>query len=126
MGAAHTAVLGESNSAARKELARFNLISRGLNELAKLPALLFINRCLQILNLGCVLAHEDGQSNIGDPSHPGITDKLWIERQKTLRLFRIAASRRFPVDDAFRPVQLTDCVYVRKELAPGWEGANQL
>ena len=81
MGAAHTAVLGKSNSAVRKELAGFNLISGGLHQLAKFPALLFINDCLQILNLGCVLSHEDDQSNIGDPSHPGITDQLWIERQ---------------------------------------------
>ena len=68
MRAAHTSVLGESNSAVRKELARFNLISGGLNQLAKLSALLFVDACLQILNLGCVLAHEDDQSNIGDPS----------------------------------------------------------
>src|SRR5271156_550116 len=120
MGAAHTPILTESNSAVRKKLAHFNLISGGLNEQAKLPTLLVINRCLQILNLGCVLAHEDDQSNIRNPSHPGIADQLWIECQKTLRLFRIATRRRFPVDDAFCPVQLADCIYVRKELAPGW------
>src|SRR5271170_6688278 len=54
MRAAHTAVLGESDSTVRKELTRFNLVDRRLHQLAKFPALLLINRCLQILNLGCV------------------------------------------------------------------------
>src|SRR5271168_5437819 len=120
MGAAHTAVLGKSNSAVRKELAGFNLISGGLNQLAKLPALLVINRCLKILNLGCVLSYENDQSNIGDSRHPGITDQLRIECQQALRLFGIAAGRRFPIDDAFRPVQLTDSVDIGEELAHGW------
>ena len=39
----------------RKELTRFNLIGRRFNQLAKFSALLVINGCLQILNLGCVL-----------------------------------------------------------------------
>src|SRR5271170_1459400 len=59
MRAAHTSVLGKTDSAVRQELPRFNLIYRSLDQLAKLPALLFVNGCLQILNLGCVLAHED-------------------------------------------------------------------
>ena len=105
----------------RKELACFNLVCSCFNWLAKFPALLFINRCLQILNFGRALSHEDDQSNIRDPSHPGITNQLRIECQQTLRLFRIAIRRRFPVDDAFRSVQLADCVYVRKKLAPGWK-----
>jgi hypothetical protein len=46
---------------------------------AKLPALLLIDGCLQILNLGCVLSHENDQGNIGDSGHPGITNQLWIE-----------------------------------------------
>src|SRR5271156_6806243 len=120
MGAAHTTVLGKSNSAVRKEVAGFDLIRGCLNQLAKLPTLLLVNRCLQILNFGRVLANEDDQSNIGDPSHPGIADQLWIQSQQTQRLLRVAAGRRFPVDNAFRPVQFTNSVNVRKELAPGW------
>src|SRR5271154_5705263 len=125
MSAAHTAVLGKADPAVRKELPRFNLISGGLNQLAKLPALLFSDGYPQILNLRCVLAHEDNQSNIRNASHPGITNQLGIECQKTLRLFRIAAGRRFPVDDAFRPIQLTDRIEVREELAPGGKRARQ-
>ena len=35
----------------RMELARFDLIGRGLHQLAKLPALLLINGCPQMLDL---------------------------------------------------------------------------
>src|SRR5271155_3204601 len=119
MWTAHTSVLGKTDSAVRKELPRFNLICSCHNQLAKLPTLLFVYGCLQILNLGCVLSHEDNQSNIRDPSHPGITNQLWIECQETLWLVRIAAGRRFPVDNAFRPVELADRIDIRKELAPG-------
>src|SRR5271154_3630074 len=125
MRATHTSVLGKANPAVRKELARFNLISCSLNQLAKFPSLLFINARLQILNFRRVLSHEDNQSNIREPSHPGIADELWIEGQEPLRLFWIAAGRRFPVDDAFLPVEFTNSVYVREELAPGRERARQ-
>ena len=64
----------------RKKVPRFNLIDRCLHQLAKLAALLLVDRCFQILNLRCVLPHEDNQSNIGDPSHPGVTDQWWVER----------------------------------------------
>ena len=121
MGAAHTPVLWETNSAVRKELPRFNLISGGLNKLAKFPTLLFINDCLQILNLGCILAHENNQSNTGDPRHPGIANQLRIECEKTLRLLRVAAGRRFPVDNALCRVQFADRINVRKEVAPRWK-----
>src|SRR5271156_5648212 len=113
MWTAHTSVLGKTDSAVRKELPRFNLICSCLNQLAKLPTLLLIYGCLQILNLGCVLSSEDGQGVIRNPSHPGITNQLRIERQQTLRLFRIAAGRRFPVDDATLPVKFTDRINVR-------------
>src|SRR5271154_3140335 len=116
MRAAHTAILGKSDSAVRKELPRFNLIHGCLDQLAKLPPLLLVNGGLQILNFRCALADEDDQSDIGDPSHPGITNQLRIERQETLRLIRIAAGRRFPVDEAFRPVELADRIDIRKEL----------
>src|SRR5271170_7692970 len=72
VGTTHTAVLGKSNAAGRKKLTRFNLIDCGLNQLAKFPALLVSNRCLQILNFGCVLSYEDDQGNIGDSRHPGV------------------------------------------------------
>ena len=68
--------------------------------MTKLPTLLFISGCLQILNFRCVLSNEDDQGNIGDSGHPGTTNQLWIEGQETLRLFGVSGCGRFPIDDA--------------------------
>ena len=45
MWAAYAAVLGESNSAVGKKMARFNLVDGCLHQLTKIPALLFIDGC---------------------------------------------------------------------------------
>lgn len=97
MRATHTAVLGKTNSAARKESARFNLIGGGLNQLAKLLALLFINGGSSDAESRCVFSNENKQSNTGDSSLQGITDQLWIECRETLWLFRIEACGRLPI-----------------------------
>src|SRR5215467_12739424 len=104
MGAAHTPVLRKSNAAVWKEVSCLDLIDRSLYQLAKLPALVFIDGCLQILNFGCVLSDKDDERNLRNASHPGITNQLWVESQETLRLFRVSGCRRFPVDDRFRPI----------------------
>src|SRR6516162_6536738 len=126
MGAAHTPVLRESNAAVREELSCLDLIDRSLNQLAKLPALLFVDRGLQVLNLRCVLSYKYDQGNLRNASHPGITNELWIESQKTLRLFRISGCGRFPVDDAFCPVHLANRIDVRHEIGARWQRAGQL
>jgi hypothetical protein len=101
MRATFASVLRETNSAVRKELARFDLTDGCLYQLTELPAPPFINGCLQKLSFRCALSDEDNQSNIGDSCHPGITNRLWSEGQETLRLFGISGCRRFPIDDAF-------------------------
>src|SRR5215472_4948572 len=98
MGAAHTPVLRKSNAAVREELPCLDLIDRSLNQLPKLPALLFVDRGLQILNLRCVLSYKDDQSNLRNARHPGITNELRIESQKTFGLFRVSGCGCFPVD----------------------------
>src|SRR5215469_3069116 len=126
MGAAHTSVLRKSNAAVREELSCLDLIDRSLNQLAKLPALPFVDRGLQILNLRCVLSYKDDQGNLRNASHPGITNELWIESQKTFRLFRISGCGRFPVDDAFCSVHLANRIDVRHEITATRERAGQL
>src|SRR6516225_8453494 len=112
MGAAHTPVLRKSNTTVREELSCLDLIDRGLNQLAKLPALTFVDRGRQILNLRCVLSYKYDQGNLRNASHPGITNELRIESQKTFRLFRISGGGRFPIDDAFHPVHLANRIDV--------------
>src|SRR6516162_6299741 len=126
MGAAHTPVLRESNTAVREELSCLDLIDRSLNQLAKLPALTFVDRCFQILNFGCVLSNKDDESNLRNTSHPGITNELWVKSQKTFRLFRISGGGRFPVDDAFCSIHLANRIDVRHEITATRERAGQL
>src|SRR6516162_5580273 len=126
MRAACASVLRKSNAAVREELPCLDLIDCSLNQLAKLPALLFVDRGLQILNLRCVLSHKYDQGNFRNASHPGVANELRIESQKTLRLFRISGCRRFPVDDAFRSIHLSDRIDVRHEITATKERACQL
>jgi len=68
MGAAHTPVLRESNTAVREELSCLDLIDRSLNQLAKLPALTFVDRGFQILNFGCVLSNKTTRATLEIPA----------------------------------------------------------
>src|SRR6516165_4477039 len=126
MRAACASVLRKSNAAVREELPCLDLIDRSLNQLAKLPALLFVDRGLQVLNLRCVLSYKYDQGNFRNASHLGITNELRIESQKTLRLFRISGCGRFPVDDAFCPVHLANRIDVGHEITATRERAGQL
>src|SRR6516164_4747101 len=108
MGTAHTPVLRESNTAVREELSCLDLIDRSLYQLAKLPALIFGDGGFQVLNFRCAFSYKYNQGNLRNASHPGITNELWVECQKTLRLFRISGCGRFPVDNAFRSIHLAD------------------
>src|SRR6516164_6901592 len=126
MRAACASVLRKSNAAVREELPCLDLVDRSLNQLAKLPALLFVDRGLQILNFGCVLSYKYDQGNLRDSGHPGITNELRIEGQKTFRLFRISGGGRFPVDDAFRSIHLSNRIDVRHEIGARRQRAGQL
>src|SRR6516162_3603239 len=126
MGAVHTPVLRKPNAAVRKELPCLYLIDRSFNQLAKLPALLFVDRGLQILNLRCVLSNKYDQGNLRNAGHPGITNELRVESQKTLRLFRISGGGRFPVDDAFCSIHLANRINVGHEITATRQRAGQL
>jgi hypothetical protein len=124
--AACASVLRETNAAVREELSCLDLIDRSLNQLAKLSALIFVDGRLQVLNFGCVFPNKDDERNLRNAGHPGITNELRIESQKTLGLFRIPGCRCFPVDDAFRPIHLTNRIDVRHEITAWRERARQL
>src|SRR5579862_3852371 len=117
MGTADASVLWKANPAVREEMASFNLLDGCFHQLAKFSTLFFVDGCLQILNFGRGLSNKHHQRDIRDSSHPGIADELWIKRQETIGLFRIARSSRFPIEDAICPVQLANCIHVRYKFA---------
>jgi hypothetical protein len=73
MRTAQTAILGKPDAAVWRELDGLDLTYCRPNELTEFPALLFRNRCPQILDLGLMLSHEDDQSYFRNACHPGIT-----------------------------------------------------
>src|SRR6201993_1776 len=117
MGTADASVLWKADSAVREKMAGFNLLHGGFHQLAKFPALFFVDGCLQILNFGRGLSNKHNQGDIRDSGHPGVADQLWIKRQESIGLFRIALSCRFPIEDAIRPVQLANRIDVRYKFA---------
>ena len=117
MGTADASVLRKADPAVGEKMAGFNLLDGCFHQLAKFPTLFFVDDCFQILNFGRAFPNEHHQRDIRDSSYPGVADQLWIERQETIGLFRIARSCRFPIEDAFRPVQLANCIHVRYKFA---------
>jgi len=68
MGATHTPVLRKPYATVREELSCLDLIDRSLNQLAKLPALTFVDRGFQILNFGCVLSNKTTRATLEIPA----------------------------------------------------------
>ena len=112
MGTADASVLWKTDPAVREKMAGFNLLNGCFHQLAKFPTLFFIDGCLQILNFGRAFANKHHQGDIRYSGHPGVAYELRIERQETIRLFRIARCCRFPIEDAFRAVQLANRIHV--------------
>jgi len=100
MRAAHAAVLGEANASVREELARFDLADGLLDQLAKLPMLLFTDRGVQVLNLRHTLADEHHQSHVCDAADPGVADQLRVQGKQPFRYRGVAAGGGFPLQQA--------------------------
>src|SRR5713226_3844233 len=118
MWATHASVLGKADTAVRNKLSRFDLADRCLDKPSELLPLLFRDRRSQILNFGSMLSDEDDQCHLRNPTDPGITDELRIERKQSLGLHRIAAGCGLPVDQAVLAIDLPDGIKIRDEFAP--------
>src|SRR5258708_36713392 len=121
MWAAHAAVLGKADTAVRNKLSRFDLTDRCLHKAPELLTLLFRDRRSQILNFGSMLPDEDDQCYFRNPTDPGITDELWVERKQSLGLHRIAARCRLPVDQAVLAIDLSEGIKIGNECASSWQ-----
>src|SRR5712692_3884051 len=117
MWAAQAAVLGEADTAVRNKLSRFDLANGCLHQAPELLPLLFRDRRSQILNFGSMLPDEDDQGYFRNPTDPGITDELWIERKQSLGLRRIATGGCLPVDQAVLAIDLPEGIEIGNEFA---------
>src|SRR5207249_11319023 len=91
MWTTQAAVLGKADTAVRNKLSRFNLAGRCFHKTPELLTLLFRDGRSQILNFRSMLPHEDDQCYVRNPTDPGITDELRIERKQSLGFCRISA-----------------------------------
>src|SRR5713226_1189032 len=117
MWAAQAAVLRKADTAVRNKLSRFDLADRCLHEASELLTLLFRDGRSQVLNFGSMLPDEDDQRYFRNPTDPGITDELRVEREQSLGLHRIASSCRLPVDQAVLAIDLPDGIKIGDEFA---------
>jgi hypothetical protein len=83
MGPADSVVLGKTNTAMRIEVTGLNLALGCFYEPTEPFSLLFRDRRSQVLNLGCMLPHEDDECYFRNPADPGMTHKLRIKRKQT-------------------------------------------
>src|SRR5450756_980042 len=96
----------------RRKLRRLDLGDGILNELPKLAPAIVRNRAPQVLDLGQALADEDDEGYLGFTGQPGVAGQLRIKRQQAFRLVRIPGRGGLPIDDAARPVEITECEVV--------------
>src|SRR5712692_10325858 len=117
MRAAQAAVLGKADTTVRNKLSRFDLADGCLHQAPELLPLFFRDRRSQILNLGSMLPHEDDQCYFRNPTDPGITDELRIERKQSLGLHRIPTGGCLPVDQAVLAIDLPEGIQIGNEFA---------
>src|ERR1039458_3951064 len=86
-------VLGKADATMGQKLCRLDSLDRVPYQTTELLALLVGNGCSQVLNLHQPFANEYDLSELGNPSHPGVADELWIQREQPLRLLRVSAFR---------------------------------
>src|SRR5713226_1587254 len=112
MWAAQAAVLGKADTAVRNKLSCFDLADRCLHKAPELLPLLIGDRRSPILNLGSMLPDEHDQCYFRNPTDPGITDELGVERKQSLGLRRIAAGGCLPVDQAVLAIDLPEGIQI--------------
>ena len=86
MWAAQQAVLRKADTGVRNKLSCFNLADRRFHQVPELLTMLFRDRDSQILDFGTILPYEYDQCYFRNPTDPGITDELRVEREQALRV----------------------------------------
>ena len=99
-----------------RKVGRFDSADRAFHQTAKLLALFVGDRGAQVLNLDQALTDEDDLGNIGNTRDPRVADQLRIQRQQTLRLFRVSARTGLPLQQAARAIEFPDGIDVGDEV----------
>jgi len=85
-------------------------------KVAEVLALFLGDGGAQVLNLDQILADEHDLGDIGDASHPRMTNNLRIQRQQSLRILRISTRGCFPLEHASLAVNVADGIDISDEV----------
>src|ERR1017187_7863093 len=77
-------ILGKADATVRQKVRRLDSTDCAIHQATKLLALFLRYGGAQVLNLNQALADKYHLRDFGDACHPGIADKLGIQRQQSL------------------------------------------
>jgi hypothetical protein len=123
---AATRVLRKANTAVRQKICGFDSTGRALHQAAKLQALFLRYGSAQVLNLNQALANEYDLRNLRNAGHPRITNQLRIQRQQSVRLFRVSVRAGFPLEQTAGAIKAPDSIDVGNEVVLAAEGPCEL
>src|SRR4051812_48859594 len=126
IGAAGAGILGKTDAAVGQEVPGFDLPDGVFNQADEVLPLLVRDGCTQVLNFDDSFADKNDLRNVRDSGNPRVADQLRIERQETLRFFRVAAGRRLPFEQARLTVQLADSVDIGHEVVLAGDESREL
>ena len=73
-----------------------------------------------------MLQYEDDQCYFRNPTDPGITDELRVERKQSVGLHRIATGCGLPVDQAVLAIDFPEGIKIGNEFAPSRQCSKHL
>ena len=110
----------------RQEVRRLDSTDRVFDQVAKLLALFLGDGGAQVLNLDQALADENDLGDFRDACDPGVADQLRIERQQSLRFFRVSAGTGLPFQQAALAIEFSDGIDVGNEVVLVADGPGEL
>src|ERR1035441_8852767 len=80
----------------------------------------------QVLHLDQALADEHDLRYLGNASHPGVANQLRIQRQQSLRFFRISDRTGLPLEQAACAIEFADSVDIGDEVVASGNRSSEL
>jgi hypothetical protein len=100
--------LGKADATVGQEVRRLDATDGAFHQATKLLTLVVGDGGAQILNLDEALADEHDLGDLCDTSYPGVASQLGIQGERSVRLVRISARGRFPLQQAARPIEFPE------------------
>src|SRR5579864_3058840 len=116
VGTAAAGILRKANSAVRQKVSRLDPSDCAFYQMAELLSLFLSDGSAQVLNVHQALPDKYHLGNLRNPGYPRVADKLRIQSQQSLRLFRISTRRCFPFQQAALAIEFPYGVDISNEV----------